>query len=264
MTNTINVSFESLQVEESRGVRALKPDSDGLYKGFPLAVLDHVSRNKTYYESKSFLKQLSTPTPIKIALDSRSLLGELDHPKCVGKPNQAYLRRILDISQDRVSHFFSAIYAAETLSSGGIVIRGDIKPYGMYKNLLEDSLMDPHVNTSFSLRSITKDQPMAGGAIKRFVQRLVTFDFVGTGGFEEASKMYAPACESVSMGIDDLFNENNGVSVEEIKDKDILELFGAKTLVLKKKTIGLHIPKTSSYIDDNGRLRSTFHQMIKR
>lgn len=264
----IQFVVETLEVKNGKKLQNIKPDANGYFRDFPIAVLGIPSRNGALYETESFVDQMTNPTStINIMLTDGCLFGEWGHPKLnVPNPDKAYMRRLTEIREERQSHHFRKIGTGEIFANGGTVIRADIKPTGPYREQLLDQMLDPNINSSFSLRSICSERvDRQRQLLLRTVKHLVTFDAVGAGGYAEASKRYVPCNESMQLYMSDFvtYNENNeaSYSVESITDKTILDIFNAKDMVIHRESIGIIVPDSPSFLDTKGNMRSIFHQL---
>jgi len=262
----IKFVIEIAEIKDGKKLKAIKPDKDGYFNNFPLAVLGIPTRNKTYYDVSTVVNELISPSSmINIMLTDGNLFGEWGHPYL--DPNKPDLTRLMTIIEKYQAHHFKKIYVGnEMLVNGGKIIYGDFKPTGPYKDYLLDQLLDPNINNSCSLRSICSEKYDRRTNIRyRSIKRLITFDAVGSGGYEEASKRYVPSVESCSLGYEDFVNVETGeYACESITDRDILNIFGAKDMIVKTKTVGMVVPGASSYIDDSGYKRSIVHSCLTR
>jgi hypothetical protein len=264
-TSSVNFVVETLVVRNGRKLSGLRPDADGYFKSVPIAVLGIPTRNNTYYDIDSIVKEMTSGTSaINMTLSDGNLYGEWGHPYL--DPTKPDLQRLLTIKEDRQSHHFRKIYTGEQLDNGGVVVYGDIKPTGPYGKILYDQLIDPYMNSSFSLRSICSERrDSKRNLVLRTVKKLVTFDAVGAGGYAEASKRYVGANESLKLEYEDFINADTGeYACESITDRDILDIFGATDIVINRQTLGKVIPGNKSYIDHDGHKRSVVHSFIKR
>lgn len=266
-----NIQFvvETAEVIDGHKLKAIVPDDDGYFCNFPIAVLGVVSRNSTYYDVPSIQQQMTSPTSqINMCLTQGNLFGEWGHPYL--DPKKPDLQRLLTVLEEKQSHQFRRIMTGPRLDNGGIVLLADVKPTGPYKEQLLEQMLDPNINNSFSLRSICSERvDRAKGIIFRTVKRLVTFDAVGAGGYAEASKRYVAGGENLDVPLDnesielkyeDFVDPNTGeYATESIKDKDILDLFGAKEMVVRRQVLGTIIPGSKTFIDTEGNKRSVIH-----
>lgn len=266
-STVIKFVVETVKVKEGKELKGIKPDADGYFRRFPVAVIGAVSLNSTLYDAVSVQEQITNPTSkINIVLTGGSLYGEWGHPKLTTlKPDATWVRRISQVHEDRISHHIAKIETGDQLANGGYIIYADIKPFGPYKDPMMESLLDPNMNTAFSLRSLcTERLDRSTNIMHRYVRQFVTFDAVTSGGFGEASKRYVGAQESQEFTMRELLS-NSVIDGELspgmetlIRDKDILDVFGAKEMVVQSKVIGTVIPGTDSYLDNSGNLRSIF------
>lgn len=190
----------SMIVEVSSQIKIKKPlskDEFGFYKNVPLGVLDFVSRNNTLYESTSFKACMKNEnSQFYKRLQQGVLIGEFDHPdlsmydmsKTVDRERAGV--RFVRLDPAKEAMIFRAIRIRDVELKGKKypMIFGDLKGSGPYGHIIEQKMEDPSINLAFSLRTLTKDTPMAG-YLKREAMALVTFDGgMPGGGFEEAAK----------------------------------------------------------------------------
>ena len=198
--------------------------------------------------------------------------GEWGHP-LLTKEN--CLERLLHIERKNVSHFFTRVYGKE--ENGLIIIYGDVKPFGPYKQCLIDSFEDPTRNTSFSLRSAAKPiGTSADGIVQKKMIALVTFDAVDGPGFLMASKRYRDpdvATESLKPVVTDNvirvdFSVNRKQFLDSmeyrkaagfesiIDDQRVLDAFGCDKITIKEKVVASIGHKR--FVDESGKQISLF------
>lgn len=270
-----NVVFSiSTELEmEGRSLKAIKPDKNGIYKGIPLTVIGVNSRNNVNYEKESVLKCL-TDTQSRFAANIKTgdMEGEWGHPFLQG---DKCLDRLLYIDRTKVSHCFTRVYGKE--ENGIIIIYGDVKPFGPYKQCLIDSFEDPARNTSFSLRSAAvKTGVDPAGITQKKMLALVTFDAVDGPGFLMASKRFqdqSVATEGMSiqvkphvLHVDFSVNRKQFLDAQEYKkaagfesvilDQRVLDAFECDKLTIKEKVISYAGHK--QYVDGTGKNISLF------
>jgi hypothetical protein len=263
LQNVDKIAFvvDVLLVRNGRKLGAIRPDEDGYYT-IPLAVLGTPTDNRTYYEVDEFVGQMTSPTSfINRCLTDGKLFGEYGHPMISLLPSDQQLPRLMQIDEKQVSHHIKKIWTGEKLESGGRIIYGLIKPKGPYGAHLRDSLDDSCVNTSFSLRSIAVSTE-SGGLIRRKIRNLVTFDFVNAGGYNEASKRYAPATETfVNLPLHAAMVRNADAAMEHVSDTELNEIFGAKVVTIGHNRTTFH-EKKNTLRDQDGVLRSIFTSLL--
>lgn len=263
----INLVVETQTILEGRNLGVCKFDSDG-YTVVPMGVFGLVSRNQTFYETKSYADNLSNGRSIfSMFLKEGTLHGEMGHPSMVGlNTRQEQLARMCHIEEKNRSHHFRKVELGAALPTGGQLILSTIRPQGKYGEELKDALTNKYDNPSFSLRAITADQRLDNGVLFRQMLNLVTFDAVTAGGYKEASKRYA-ATENLVVLNDlkrhDFVNPNGEtIAIEKFIIEDIDEMFGSFAIQVERTTIGLYTPGEASYVED-GRRKSFFHRFVK-
>lgn len=270
-----NLQFrvDIMTVQNGRKLRGMKPDENGFYNNVPLTCLGTESRNRTAYDVASFVRQIRDPSCVfNELLTTGQMYGELGHPNVIGLKQDEQFQRLLKVDEDRVSHLFGSIYTGKTLENGGVVLEGSVRPHGKQGQWVKESLEDPYANTAFSLRAITETRPNAGrgGVPLRYMKKLVTFDYVGAGGYREASKVYSSSVEnffSYEVDLDGITNTArfDTIALESFSDQEINEIFGAKTICRVSKVITFAKPN----IEDQRRfgnekyLRSVLFDQIR-
>ncbi len=244
----------------------LSPDQDGYFEGIPLSVFNAKSLNGCYYNAESYYKQITDPQSVfNLRLVNGNLYGEWGHPK-----DASDLPRICRVDMDQVSHHFKAVYTDKDAAGNNPIIRGDLKPAGPKGSYLESSLLNPHENTSFSLRCLMTEQyDPALRAPVRTVEDLVTFDAVDTPGYMQASKRYWKPTASgqeclIPITLDMLYTKSGKrVAMEGFSDQKLLDLFGISNFDLNGKPLGTYVKGMSSYKDPYGVNRSLLHAALR-
>ena len=264
----VTFTVETLFVRDGQKLGRLRSGEDGYYENFPMAALGVATRNNTYYDVSEFVDQITNPeTYFNRMLADGTLYGEYGHPTIAGMDHAAQLNRLSVIAEDRVSHHFRRISTGNMLESGGRLITADIKPSGPYGKYLQESLEEPHMNTAFSLRSITMDR-VERGLVRRKMRKLVTFDAVAAGGYAEASKRFLQsngATESLEIRVDpntDLacFNE---IALESFAESELADIFGTKNVEMHRKNMTVLKGTGLVQIEGKDGLRSLYHELVK-
>ena len=238
----VQFRIDTLVVNNGKPFKSMKPDEDGYFVGLPLAGLGFPTRNKTFYDVDAFVHCMTNPNSgFYKRLSSGQLFGEKGHPDIEAIPPQLRMKRMLQIDEKNHAVHYRNVYSdSNTLPNGGKLVLGDLKPFGAGKQEVLDTLESPWMNTAFSLRSIS-DNRLINGISHRRMKNLVTFDWVGTGGFAEASKQYSPTSamedfEAYSLDIDENTLTMNGFSMESFCDTDLNDVLGTNQVVHISKT----------------------------
>ncbi len=183
------LSIQTLTTTVAGTLRKAKKNDKGFYEGVPLTVLGAVSRNNYYYDPASLVNAMGNPnTRFYKALLGGGLNGEWGHPDTSALTEEQAIKRTLNVLEQQTSHYFNRIWI-DTLSDGTQLVRGDVKPFGVYGKYLEEAFNDEHHDAAFSLRSITSDPVKRGdGSYFRKVLALITYDGLSLPGYELASK----------------------------------------------------------------------------
>lgn len=252
---------ESMPIMDGRELKGLVPDADGYYHDIPLMGLGTSARSGIYYNPTPIIKAITTPqSAFHMKLTEGSLFGCINHPPTLKKED---IPLLLEIDQKEVSHHFKKIYSATTGSDTGLIL-GCLRPWGPYGAYLETSLRDPHVNTSFSVRSLCK-QYVDPNTRKmcRDIEILVTFDWVNAPGYKEASKRYVPAQESYSIDIipEEFIAAVEVCGCESIKDSDLMRVFGMSQIEIGNIR-GEYRSGKKTFLGEDGNRHSLVHALL--
>jgi hypothetical protein len=251
--------------------KPLKKNEKGFYVDIPVAVLDKVSRNNTYYESQSFIEAMTSDgSPFKMRLLDGNLTGELGHPDMSKVIQGKEVERFLSISPQEEAVLFNRV-RTEPIPGLGVVIFADVKGHGARGKEFEEKMREPYANCSFSLRAFTVDKQV-NGYISKQARTVITFDCgMAGGGFAEATKenAYKFAKEGLDMySTDEAVYHNSvtkndilpyaGMSTESLCTFDqVNQIFDYAKIIQGERVIGL--------FDDNGRviLNEGNNQIVK-
>lgn len=233
-----NISFrvETLYASKNNRIGRIKPDENGIYRGLPMMTLGEITQQQTYYDPASMVEQITNPdTRFSKIFRAQKLLGEISHPQFYGLNDSDKLNRLVTVEEERASHLFTGIYTDAPSSEGTVVVRADVKPTGPYGAVFKESLDDPVINTSFSLRAYVSTEMKPNGVKYRTVRQLTTWDHVGASGYYGTDKAHAIGLESFS-GEEHLEYEMNlmadgnflldQIALETYTDTDLNEIFG--------------------------------------
>ena len=263
-TNKVYFAVQVLDQLDGKKLRALRPDENGYYQ-VVLAMLDATSRNNAYYDVDSLVREINEPSSVfNQTLTQGNLRGEWGHP-----PMDSTLERIQTIDESRISHHISRLWTGDR-TERGIPLYGSIRPSGPFKQVLEDSLLNPKENTTFSLRCLMKQRVDAvNKRMHRTVTRLVTFDYVNMPGYMEASKWFAPGTESFNgymteITPDQIFDDQGKiVGLESWSDQELADLFGVHEVQIGNLRMSAYRSGTGTYYDERGNKRSAVHAMLR-
>jgi hypothetical protein len=208
--NQVRIGGSILTAGGKKGV--LVPDADGYYT---LVVGAYGTYNSAgmFYEANSGVSMFDPNGPLMRRVAKKVLFMEFKHPepfvdlmidgRIVRKPmtDHEYMARIRKIDDDRVCGHIRNLYIIDGRDENGKpckMVVAEVKPYGPFAKIFEDSLKNPHINTYCSVRSLTQDDMMRG---IKYTREISTWDFVGEGGIFLAGKHSSPALESYDRQI---------------------------------------------------------------
>jgi hypothetical protein len=267
MSNNVCFVIETQFVRDGKKLVGLKPDKDGVFRRFPLAIMNAASRNNTYYDYTSMSNAMQNPrSRFYVSLTEGALKGEYGHPM-VGPQD---LERMLSIDLTRVSHHFTKISVEPSSDGSFYVVYGDFKPDGPYGELLRASMEDKYKNDSFSLRSLFRPIRKDGQVEVRETLVMVTFDYVDVPGFNQASKINCSSASEtlIPIKINDLLkvdNINEYFGMEHFDRQELLDVLQTNKVMLNHRVVGCYYDNDSNCIVDSNQMRhSVFHSYFKR
>jgi hypothetical protein len=281
MNNDLIISIQTLQTTEHGSLKSLTPNNDGIYEGVPVAVYGKMSENMAEYDPASYVAGMTNQNSIFYKRLTRGgLYGENGHPDYSRLTKDEAIRRTIRIEPERHSHYFTKFTTKWTRNGNHLMVYADIHPWGKYGEFLSASFADKNINTCFSLRSLSQKLKSASGN-RRELLALVTYDWVDTGGFAEASKRGVEAivsneelhCSVVNEDIlkcsmHDLAMANKTLSMigEEaivITDQEVLDSFESEYVRVHKKDSVIGVYDKSSQMINNGAINvSPFHTLF--
>lgn len=281
--NGIYFTVSTMIIDDNRKIKKPIKDDDGYYVNVPVAVMDTVSRNKTFYESGAFCEQLSGPSNFNLRLKEGTLKGEYGHP-FISNPNSPEgIARLLHIEPTRVCNHIRSVTIKKIADLGLNMVFVDTKGHGPYGKYFEESMDDPTVNTAFSLRGLSKANiDRRTGVIYKQLKSLVTFDSEVVGsGFKQSTKRYIEnAMESLNAEKnDDIYcetiehinceiDQDNFItaiktnSIETFSNTEINDIFKSKTVMINQTVVGL-IDNKNIIIDNEGNRKNVFSTFMK-
>lgn len=225
------IRVETMLVNQGHTLKQLRPDENGYFNNVPVAGLGYTTRNNTYYDVPTLHAELTSPTSLfNQRLIHGQLYGERGHPKIAGMKHEEAIARLMDIDENNWAIHIKAVRTGDKpLENGGYLLLADIAPHGPGADTVRENFESPFMNTAFSLRSIT-NQEIKNGVSYRYMKKFVTFDFVGAGGYLEASKMYTPSTESFDVDLVGGVAVFNECAMENFSDTELAEFFGTNAV----------------------------------
>jgi hypothetical protein len=277
---SVEVSIEAPPISNSH---AFKKDSEGYY-WVPVCGYDNTMRTlagSQYLTNEIYNCMMDPASSFQYLLNARKLYGEWGHPK-IWDDDPHYVDRMCMIDEDCIAFFIDKVESRTVANKTILFAR--IIPHGPKAEEMRKSLEDPRINTSFSVRAISDVLNTPAGSIRK-MRRLITFDYVYAGGFDEASKEYAVKAvtnESFDLGfglhtktisrspvdpvthIQKVMNRQTSgvVTMEAYQDKEILDVMGAEPCYSQGVVIGYTIGGKDVLIDGEGVEKSYMHSLF--
>jgi len=218
---------------KARGVnKEVKPDKDGYYY-VTLGAYNCTNSRGDVYLADGVKAHIADPnSPVGKLLVRSRLRGEAEHPiREPGMTDSEFIIRNLEIRTDRVGFHVRSIDVLETNHSEGIpgvgnvvVIKGYVKPSGVFGDGLKQSLDNPAEDTCFSVRMFTDDTPRPDGTYLKRLRNIINWDWVNSGGIQYAGTMSGMAVESESIAMCDI-EELKGTNLSTLvstEDDDVI------------------------------------------
>jgi len=262
----LTLTLQTLKDDGTGKLTAIKPDRDGVYRGFPLGVYGLASNNDKCYDLESSMEAtFGVAAPFGRGVEGGGREGEWGHPVIFqgGGPNDKYeqakaMHRMLAIERAQVSHRIIGV-GHEPLTNGSVLVRGDIKPSGPHRQLFIDEMADPSINLAMSLRAYIV--PQAPNSNVWIMKYLVTFDAVATPGFGVASKRnmtsqvgtesYEIDERNIQFSVGSLVEDGvvrRIVATEELTEQELLDTLGVNRLFLCHENVGVYDASNNSIL----------------
>lgn len=277
-------TISTMIVDDNRRIRKPTKDDDGYYCDVPMAVMDTVSRNKTFYDSEHFCQQLQGPSNFNLRLTEGTLKGEYGHPFIANPNSPEGLARLLCIEPTKVANHIRSVRVKKIADLGLNLVFADTKGCGPYGQYFEESMADPHINTAFSLRGISAvDVDRRTGVMYKHLKSLVTFDCEVVGsGFKQTTKRYIDSameslnadkkddiiCRTIEVADYEVSQDNlvtilKSQSIETFKDTEINDIFKSKSVIIGKVECGIVNSDNSYIIDNDGNRNGIFSTFVQ-
>lgn len=177
----------------------LKPDAQGYYE-INVGGFNVHNYGGAYYPLGQAQKLFEDSGPLMRRIKAGVLRGELGHPRKESMGPNDYFKRLNEIHEDKVCCHFASVrldYDNYKSKSGFpmVAVVARVKPTGPFANALQLSLDNPEEETCFSVRAAVVPA-MEGGREVRYVEDIVTWDYVNEGGIAIARKYYSMALEN--------------------------------------------------------------------
>lgn len=243
MANQITYRCTALLGTNKKGV--LKPDANGYYT-VTVGGFNVHNYGGAYYPLGQAEKLFQDSGALMRRVKAGVVRGELGHPRQEGMSSNDYFRRLNEIHEDKVCCHFADVtldYDNYKSKSGFpiVAVVARLKPGGPFGQVLRESLDNPEEETCFSVRAAVVPA-MEGGREVRYVEDIVTWDYVNEGGIAIARKYYSMALEG--MGAADLGDNlvvtpaMLGVATEQAVHRMGLESSDAQRLLDLQKRLG--------------------------
>lgn len=199
-----SVNYTCTLVHGTGKIGKLKTDEKG-YSECTLGAFNVYNGSGQYYPLLDSVKEMfAEGGSLRRRLDRGLCRGELDHPSPQpGQPVMDFIKRVLSIQSDRVSHHIASVRLDEARDDKGnliVLATGRVKPSGPYANVLEQSLNNTEENVAFSIRSLA-DEKNINSRTEKHVTMIVTWDYVNEPGIAVANKYQTPTMESLGNNI---------------------------------------------------------------
>lgn len=277
------IDITSMKIKNGKELRAVEPNSKGIYVGLPALVIGSGSRSSDYVPESLFNAILGPEASFKKRVEESNCEGEHGHPFTGTSDHEANVNRLLFIDRTRVGHIIKRVHHRD-LSNGDKLVFIDVKPHGPYGKYLAESLQDEEVNTAFSMRTLcypAKVQP--NGRPLKDVSHFITIDSEGTPGYEQASKRYRDGfdfgTEALTPGQSVQYSTEKILSLPcstvdlikivktntrmgfESRNNQLYDILRADNVVLEN-TRYIISTKDKTIVDPNGDKQSVFHRMF--
>lgn len=183
----------------------IKKDADGYYLNIIAGAFNIHNTQGDFYSDKNIDRLFSDDQPMMKYLKDGQLCGEWGHPvREKGMTDHQWLARIYEIREAcHAFHVRSVRLDANVLKdpqtgAPAIACLIDIRPYGPYKESLQDAMDNKHHNLAFSVRNFSNDTVVNGKWVKH-VTKMICWDAVTRPGVPGSFKYNSPTMEGDRM-----------------------------------------------------------------
>lgn len=227
-TSTLTYGNTLLADVGKKGI--LKPMDDSGYYLMNAGMLNAPLRLGHSYPVNDYIREcMQEGSDLKRRIERGEVYAELGHPKpfYYKKENGVVIRtpitdafewvmRLRTIVEDNVCLHIRKIHF---IPLGGptapVQLKAEVIPFGVHKQIAEDSLNNPDIGTSLSMRTVTMPQKI-GDKLKQ-IEYFTGFDLVWEPGEHSATKYLTAGCESY-------FQESgNGMDVFDHDDSLVIK-----------------------------------------
>jgi hypothetical protein len=185
----------------------IKPDANGYYE-ITVGGFNVHNYGGAYYPLGKAEQLFKDSGSLMRRIKAGCLRGELGHPRQESLGPSAYFKRLNEIHEDKVCAHFAEVrldYDNYKSKSGFpmVAVIARVKPAGPYADTLQKSLDNPEEETCFSIRAAVVPE-MEGGREVRYIEDIVTWDYVNEGGIAIARKYYSMALENMGGAVAEL------------------------------------------------------------
>lgn len=178
----------------------ITPDANGYYE-ITVGGFNVHNYGGAYYPLGQAKKLFEESGALMRRIKAGVLRGELGHPRKESMGPNEYFRRLNEIHEEKVCcHFGSVTLDFDNYKSKSgfpmVAVIARVKPSGPYGDTLKKSLDNPEEETCFSVRAAVIPAN-EGGREVRYVEDIVTWDYVNEGGIAIARKYYSMALENM-------------------------------------------------------------------
>jgi hypothetical protein len=192
--------FECIRLKNSTKKGVLTPDENGCYT-LVVGAIGAYNSAGAFYDYDSAAKFFTKDSSFQRKIARGVLRGEYGHPVKTSSMSEAdYFKRILTLDEKSICCEFTEIWLKkEKLNDDKgrpvTVIMAKVRPMGPYGECLRKQLETPGMQVCFSIRSFT-ESVMRGGVEHKFLDKIITFDYVNEPGMYNAEKLLSPTLES--------------------------------------------------------------------
>ena len=178
----------------------IKPDAQGYYE-ITVGGFNVHNYGGAYYPLGQAQKLFEESGSLMRRVRSGNLRGELGHPRKESMGPNEYFKRLNEIHEEKVCcHFKEVRLDFDNYKSKSgfpmVAVIAKLKPAGPFADTLLKSLENPEEDTCFSIRAAVIPA-MEGGREVRYIDDIVTWDYVNEGGIAIARKYYSMALENM-------------------------------------------------------------------
>lgn len=196
------ISYSALELPNP-GKKGILKKLDNDYFEIILGAWGTTGNGGWIYDEQAAINYMNQDSQWLQAIRDQQLRSEWGHPvRQPGMTDQEWFQRIHTILESNWSSHIRKIHLSTNTVTDKkgrkvIAVIGEVTPSGKHADAFRRQLENPDEDVSYSVRSFARK---CFRTHRKFINKIINFDSVGTPGIGVASKRYTPSMEAMQYG----------------------------------------------------------------